>query len=478
MKFANETFFLVSAILLGGLFVSFLPHLTATRHSEKPNYYWLISLGLMSCSFGVFSIAPITNISLLVLANTLFLSGYIYLGIFSRSLNQPIEKKLLYVAPVWLVIFAMVFEYLRRTGTYYDRVSLVVGMTAICLLWILYELLKSRRKIRSIQLNFLICTTVAELFFALARIYLVLTNTMPSSIHIYEEPFISALIRWMWIACTALSYVAIIGFFTEKLAYENAKNIEDNLRIAALLQERETLIGNLLKANKTAATGALSASIAHELNQPLGASNLNIQFLRVKLDKGLLSSEIGKEVLDALESDNNRAANIVRSLRSIFTEGEGRPQDSDPAKLMANVLDVVRPELKAKHIQIQLRLEEGLSIKVNAGEIEQVILNLLNNAIQSLVSIDTTLRTIVIELERDGESARLGISDNGGGVPNEFKSNLFELLSTTKNSGMGLGLWLCKHIVTRYDGEIWYEEAAGGGAQFYLTLPLSGLVES
>ena len=74
MKFANETFFLVSTILLGGLFVSFLPHLTATRHSEKPNYYWLISLGLISISFGVFAIAPFTFIALLVFANTLFIN--------------------------------------------------------------------------------------------------------------------------------------------------------------------------------------------------------------------------------------------------------------------------------------------------------------------------------------------------------------------------------------------------------------------
>jgi signal transduction histidine kinase len=474
MKFANETFFLVSTILLGGLFVSFLPHLTATRHSEKPNYYWLISLGLISISFGVFAIAPFTFIALLVFANTLFIAGYIYLGIFSRSLNQAIGKKVIYAAPVVIIIFGVVFEYLRETGTYYDRVTLVVGMTAICLLWILYELLKSRKRIRSIQLNFLICTTVAELFFALARIYLVLTNTMPSSIHIYEEPFISALVRWMWIACTALSYVAIIGFWTEKLAYENAKNIEDNIRVNELLLERESLIANLLKANKTAATGALSASIAHELNQPLGASNLNIQFLRRKLEEGFLSPDIGREILDALESDNNRAATIVRSLRSIFTESESHTQECDLADLVSKVLDIVKPELKSKNIRIQLKMEEKLLVRISSGEIEQVVLNLLNNAIQSLSNAEPSLRTIVIEVLPDGDSVRFSIADNGSGVPAEFKQSLFELLSTTKKSGMGLGLWLCKHIVTRYQGSIWYEDLAGGGAQFHFQLPMAG----
>ena len=92
-----------------------------------------------------------------------------------------------------------------------------------------------------------------------------------------------------------------------------------------LLDERDFMVGSLLKANKTAATGALSASIAHELNQPLGASNLNIQFLKMKLENGALNPELGKEILDSLEQDNMRAATIVKSLRSIFTDGDGVP---------------------------------------------------------------------------------------------------------------------------------------------------------
>lgn len=473
MKFANETFFMVSTLLLGGLFFSFLPHLKATRRSEKPNYYWLISLGLIASSFGVFAAAPFTYIELLVLANTLFFAGYLYLGIFSRSLNTPIRKNVLYLAPMSIVIFALVFEYLRRTGNYYDRVNYVVGLTVVCLVWILYELLMSRKKVRSIQLNFLILTTIAELALALARIFLVLTDKMPSSTFIYEEPFISALVRWMWIACTALSYVAIIGFWTEKLAYENAKNVEDNIRVNELLLEREELIANLLKANKTAATGALSASIAHELNQPLGASNLNIQFLRIKLEKGLLSPDMGKEVLDALEFDNNRAATIVRSLRSIFTGNDSQTQEHDLGDLISKVLDIVRPELKAKQIEIRLEMEEGLLVRISSGEVEQVILNLLNNAIQSLTPKKPSSPTIVIEVKREGDSVHFCIGDNGQGVAPEFKKNLFELLSTTKQSGMGLGLWLCKHIITRYDGVIWHEDAPGGGAQFHFKLPIA-----
>ena len=226
-----------------------------------------------------------------------------------------------------------------------------------------------------------------------------------------------------------------------------------------------------MKANKTAATGALSASIAHELNQPLGASNLNIQFLKMKLEKGMLNPELGKEILDSLEYDNKRAATIVKSLRSIFTEGESNTQEVQLGYLISSVLDIVKPELKSKNIQIQLRVDDDLLIQVNSAEIEQVILNLLNNAIQALAKSGTLQRRIAIEATKVGEAVRLSVSDNGPGVPADFKSHLFELLSTTKQTGMGLGLWLCKHIVTRYSGSIHHEDAIGGGAKFVVEFP-------
>ena len=229
-----------------------------------------------------------------------------------------------------------------------------------------------------------------------------------------------------------------------------------------------------MKANKTAATGALSASIAHELNQPLGASNLNIQFLKMKLEKGVLNPELGKEILDSLEEDNKRAATIVKSLRSIFSDSNSNPEEVRVDDLINKVLNIVTPELRSKNIQIQLRVDEGLKIRVNSAEIEQVVLNLLNNAGQSLANSGTLLRRITIEATKVGKSIRLSIADNGAGVPVEFQPQLFELLSTTKQTGMGLGLWLCKHIVTRYGGSIHYEDAVDGGARFIVELPSAG----
>ena len=227
-----------------------------------------------------------------------------------------------------------------------------------------------------------------------------------------------------------------------------------------------------MKANKTAATGALSASIAHELNQPLGASSLNIQFLKMKLEKGVLNPELGREILMSLEEDNKRAATIVKSLRSIFNEGDASVQELPLNDLISKVMNVVGPELKSKNIQIQLNIADGLLVKVNPTDIEQVILNIINNSIQSLANSGTLQRRIAIEAFKDGQMIQLTIADNGPGVSEQFKPQLFELFSTTKQTGMGLGLWLCKHIVTKYSGSIHYEDAVGGGAKFLIRLPL------
>ena len=251
----------------------------------------------------------------------------------------------------------------------------------------------------------------------------------------------------------------------------NKRLKKEKAQIQMLLDERDFMVGSLLKANKTAATGALSASIAHELNQPLGASNLNIQFLKMKLENGALNPELGKEILDSLEQDNMRAATIVKSLRSIFTDGESNTQAVQLGDLISSVLEIVKPELKSKNIQIQLRVDDDLVIMVNPSEIEQVILNLLNNAIQALAKSGILQRRIAIEAIKTGKLVQLSISDNGIGIDLEFKPYLFELLSTTKQTGMGLGLWLCKHIVTRYGGSIYYEDAVGGGAKFVMELP-------
>jgi signal transduction histidine kinase len=481
MEIANQIFFIVFSLIGLGLFLSALFQYRANRASGF-SIYWPLSVGLFSLSSFSFGIAFWTHKFFLTIANTTFIVSVFLLIFLYRSWNKrpfnKIQTVLLWLIPVFIFFF---YNYLRvMPETFKHRVALITITQELFLVWQIWELIKYYKVERTIVVKWLIFLTTFTLLGETCRTLWVLIGSTQINFFLYAQDTLALTLLWLGYGSTILIYVALGSFYLEKqIKKENEitnalkSTKEENEKITELLKEKERLIYGLMKANKTAATGALSASIAHELNQPLGASGLNIQFLKMKLEKGVLNPALGKEILDSLEHDNKRAATIVKSLRSIFTEGESNAQEVQLGDLIAKVLDIVKPELKSKNIQIQLRVDDGLMIKVNPAEIEQVILNLVNNAAQALANAGTLQRRITIEAIRAGQLVRLTVSDNGSGVPVEFKSQLFELLSTTKQTGMGLGLWLCKHIVTRYSGSIHFEDADGGGAKFVIELPLA-----
>ena len=481
MEVANQIFFIVFALITFAILLSAIPQFQ-TKRSDWPSIYWPLSISFYTLSCLSFGIALWVNKFLLTIANTSLLMSSLALVFLYRSWGEkPFNK--IQTLLIWLIPLgvAILYEPLRVTpDTFLQRVALITITQEILVTWQLWELIKFYKKDRPRVVSWLIFLTVFTLIGNIFRTYRILTGDGPTNIFLYTEDAFALGLRWITYASNIMTFVALgMVYLQKQLTKENeiassliSTKIE-NEKITELLKEKERLIYGLMKANKTAATGALSASIAHELNQPLGASNLNIQFLKMKLEKGVLNPELGKEILDSLEEDNKRAATIVKSLRSIFTDADSNTEEVRLGSLIDKVLDIVKPELKSKNIQIQLRVDDKLLIRVNPSEIEQVILNLLNNAIQALANSGTLQRRITVEAIKTGKSVQLSVSDNGTGVVFEFKSHLFELLSTTKQTGMGLGLWLCKHIVTRYGGSIHYEDALGGGAKFVIELPSS-----
>ena len=479
MEIANQIFFIVFALITFAILLSAIPQFQAPR-SDWPSIYWPLSISFYTLCCLSFGIALWVNKFLLTIANTSLLMSSLALVFLYRSWGEkPFTK--IQTLLIWLIPLgvAILYEPLRVTpDTFLQRVALITIAQEIFVTWQLWELIKFYKKDRSRIVSWLIFLTMFTLMGNIFRTYRILTGDGPTNIFLYTEDAFALGLRWITYASNIMTFVALGMFYLQRqLVKENeiastliSTKIE-NEKINELLKEKERLIYGLMKANKTAATGALSASIAHELNQPLGASNLNIQFLKMKLEKGVLNPELGKEILDSLEADNRRAATIVKSLRSIFTEGESNAQEVQLGDLIVKVLDIVKPELKSKNIQIQLRIDQDLMILVNSSEIEQVILNLLTNAIQSLGNYGGLARRISVEAIKTGQSVQFSVADNGSGVPQAFQSQLFELLSTTKQTGMGLGLWLCKHIVTRCSGSIHYEDVVGGGARFIVKFP-------
>ena len=480
MEVANKIFFIVFALITFAILLSAIPQFQAPR-SEWPSIYWPLSTCFYTLTCLNFGIALWVNKFLLTIANTSLLISSLALVFLYRSWGEKpfnkIQTLLLWLIPLGV---AILYEPLRVTpDTFLQRVALITITQEILVAWQLWELIKFYKKDRPSIVSWIIFLTIFTLIGNVFRTYRILTGDGPTNIFLYTEDAFALGLRWITYASNIMTFVALGMFYFQKqltkesqIANALKSTKEENEKITELLKEKERLIYGLMKANKTSATGALSASIAHELNQPLGASNVNIQFLKMKLEKGTLNPELGKEILDSLEADNKRAATIVKSLRSIFTDSDSSAQEVQLSDLISKVLDIVKPELKSKNIQIQLSVDDDLPIRVNPTEIEQVILNLVNNAIQSLANSGGLARRVLIEATKAGQSVVFCVSDNGPGVLPEFKSHLFELLSTTKQTGMGLGLWLCQHVVTRYSGSIYYEDAVGGGAKFVIELPL------
>lgn len=477
MKLMLAIYFFILAIIQMGLFFG-ISHYYRSQNLVRPSPYWMNSLlvsilGLIIFGAGIVTIEDVAKPEFnFTVANTLL---YIAIGlqaIFCYSLNQPISKILKIGFFISVILFLIVFEFMRVHSTFEVRTTFMCMVASVFYIWQILEIRRKRKQISSNQLTYLQYASKAELFFAIGRMAILVAGTFTIR-QVDQIPQFLILFTIAQLVMNTLSYIAIGGYWAEQITIANVKSHLENEEIKALLKEREALIGSLLKANKTASTGALSASIAHELNQPLGASSLNIQFLQKKLADGDLDPSVQSEILNTLLVDNNRAANIIRSLRSIFSEKHVVNSKVDLSDLIDTVLDITKPECIARNIQIILRLQPGLILQANAGEIQQVLLNLVNNSIQALENSSQGHKKLTIEGVHTEGGIRISVADNGDGITTDTQSQLFELLSSNKRNGMGLGLWLCKHIVTRHGGSIWFESNLGGGAKFLVQLPLN-----
>ena len=480
MKVLIALYFFILAIIQMGLFFG-IYHYFRSQDSVKPNPYWMSSLLASMLALFIFGAGIVTVDDIakpafnFTIGNSLFYSAAVLQALFCHSLNRPVSKAQKVGFAFSTLVFLVAFEWMRNASNFEIRTGFMCILASIFYVWQIYEVRKKRKVEPSSQLAYLQYASSAELFFAVGRFVILVVSSLTIR-QIEQIPQVLILFTIIQLVMNTLSYIAIGSYWAEQIAKSNARSQLENEEIKTLLKERESLIDSLLRANKTASTGALSASIAHELNQPLGASSLNIQFLQKKLAEGELNPVLQKEILDTLLSDNQRAAAIIKSLRSIFSDEALISTKINVGELIQSVLSITKPEIASKKIQIALRIEDGLVAIANPGEMRQVLLNLINNAIQSLAISSVANKQITIEGKHlNNGFIRIVIADNGSGVSEEAQRHLFELLSSAKQSGMGLGLWLCKHIVTRHGGSIAYESNEGGGAKFVFDLPIEDI---
>jgi len=249
---------------------------------------------------------------------------------------------------------------------------------------------------------------------------------------------------------------------------------EHRRRRTAELESRQRMT-ELAHLNRQTTAGELSASIAHELNQPLGAILSNTEALEIMLDSSMPGMQEVKSILADIKGADLRATEIIQRLRRLLTKAQVETKNIDLNEIVSEVIGILAAQAAARGVIINTVLtRHPLIIKGDRVQLEQVILNLVANAIDALAEARgddrrSTIRTQLV----DEDTAELSVSDTGPGIRPDVLKQIFDPFFTTKQSGMGMGLAIARTIVEAHGGRLWAENQAGGGAIFRFTLPVT-----
>src|SRR5262245_18194742 len=230
----------------------------------------------------------------------------------------------------------------------------------------------------------------------------------------------------------------------------------------------------LAHANRVATMGELSASITHEVMQPVAAAVNNTSAALRWLGKEPPDLEQARQALNRVFANGNRVSEVIGRIRALIKKAPPRKDDLEINKVILEVIALARGEGVKNGVSVQTQLAEGLSlIHGDRVQLQQVVLNLIMNAVQAMSGVSEGSRELLIGTGKDASSGVLvAVQDSGSGLDPENSERLFDPFYTTKPSGMGLGLSICRSIVEAHGGRIWASRNAGPGATVQFTLPV------
>ena len=240
------------------------------------------------------------------------------------------------------------------------------------------------------------------------------------------------------------------------------------------LTERKRAEAELAHANRIATMGQLSASIAHEVNQPIAAALLNAGNAARWLARQPPNLEKTKQSIDRIISDGKRAADIVSRIRDFSKNAPAQKEDLEINETILDIMRLTRAAISEHSVLVTLRLSEGLPrILGDRVQLQQVILNLIMNAIEAMSEVREGTRELLISTsEVESSSVLVAVSDTGPGLPPASLARIFEAFYTTKPSGLGMGLSICRSIVDAHSGRLWTTPNEPHGAVFCMMLPI------
>ena len=228
----------------------------------------------------------------------------------------------------------------------------------------------------------------------------------------------------------------------------------------------------LALSSRASVAGELWVALAHELNQPLAAILVNASAARRFLLQDPPDLQELSEIVDAIAHDNRRAAEVITRLRVLLGSGQPRRSPVNMNEMVATVLDIARGDLLSRGVSVSRHLAPSLPpVQGDPTQLQQVLLNLIANSCEAMESVNDGRRLRVATGTEASGDVTVTISDSGPGVAEDRTSEIFEPFVTSHHERLGLGLAICRSIVTSHDGRLWVDRAPDGGAAFSLALP-------
>jgi C4-dicarboxylate-specific signal transduction histidine kinase len=229
----------------------------------------------------------------------------------------------------------------------------------------------------------------------------------------------------------------------------------------------------LAHANRVTTMGQLTASIAHEINQPIAAARNNAASALRFLSRSPPDLEEVREALACAVSDIDRAGNVIGGIRKLIAKTPAPRDDCfDINEAIREMIVLTRGEALKNGVSVQMQLEGLPLIQGDRVQLQQVVLNLILNAVEAMSSVDGARRELSIGTERRGaDEVLVAVRDSGPGIDPEHLERVFDSFYTTKPNGIGLGLSICRSIIDAHGGRLWAAASEARGAAFQFTLP-------
>ena len=240
-------------------------------------------------------------------------------------------------------------------------------------------------------------------------------------------------------------------------------------------QEAETrlqeLQNELVHVSRFTSLGEMASALAHEINQPLSAITNYLKGSRMLLERDIIPHERVVEAVERASVEALRAGDIIRRLRDFVARGETERSVESLAKLVEEASALALVGAKEHGIRVNFSFDRAVDpVLVDRVQVQQVVLNLVRNAVDSMSAVVGPLRELEVCIEPDGDMAKVSVTDSGPGIDPDIADRLFQPFVTTKPTGMGVGLSISRTIIEAHGGKIWADAAKNGGARFSFTL--------